>query len=224
MHLIRFLGFRVLEITSLNKSYSNTKVIQNLSFTFVSHGLYGIKGSNGVGKSTLFRLIGGAEDPDSGTLRIHEKCSVRQPLEYRKSVCWMPGDDQVFPFMTPIEIFNFVSKARPFLPDTEISLVSEKLGLAPFLNTRFDQLSTGNKKKTLLVMTLLSQSNVMLLDEPTNGLDVESQNVFKELLDQQAKQKIILFIDHFATDDQYPNSKWLKLDNDLAFLQDLDSK
>lgn len=210
----------MLKIEALYKSYNQTTVIKNLNYEFSNTGIYRITGKNGVGKSTLLRIIGGAELADSGTVQVGKFCSLNDPLEFRRMVCWMPGEADVFPFMTASELLRFHKKLRPTISNSELKALIEGIGLDQFLNTRFDRLSTGNKKKTLVLMTLASQSHVLLFDEPTNGLDVHSQRFFLNSLDKSRFDKLIIVIDHFAAHEHYQGSECLRLEADLISEKD----
>jgi ABC-type multidrug transport system ATPase subunit len=188
----------VLILDQLCKSYQDKKVLEFLSFTFQAKGIYAIAGPNGIGKSTLFRLIAGAEAPSSGRVEFAGLNPQDHRIAYRQKVSWAPEMDAVFPFITPEEYFRLILGIRG-RPATEFpqGLIQE-LSLTPFLRTRFDELSLGNRKKTLLIAALMVPFDILLLDEACTGFDRQSQQTFKKLMREKAPRAITLLVNHAA--------------------------
>jgi ABC-2 type transport system ATP-binding protein len=188
----------VLRLHQVCKSYQDKKVLESLTFDFTSHGVYAIAGPNGIGKSTLFRVIAGAEPPSSGRVELDGLSPSVHRIAYRMKVSWAPEMDAVFPFVTPEEYFRLILQIRG-RPGSEFPHgLIEELSLAPFLRTRFDELSLGNKKKTLLIAALMVPFDLLLLDEACTGFDRPSQQTFKKLMTSMASKAIILLVNHDA--------------------------
>lgn len=188
----------VLHLDKLCKSYQDKKVLESLSFDFTSYGVYAIAGPNGIGKSTLFRVIAGAEPASSGRVAFRGLNPEDHRIPYRQKVSWAPEMDGVFPFITPEEYFRLILQIRG-RPAAEFpQALIEQLALSPFLRTRYDELSLGNKKKTLLIAALMVPFEVLLLDEACTGFDRSSQQTFKILMRELAPRAIILLVNHDA--------------------------
>jgi ABC-type multidrug transport system ATPase subunit len=188
----------VLHLDKLCKSYQDKKVLESLSFNFASHGVYALAGPNGIGKSTLFRLIAGAEAPSSGHVELNGLNPEKHRIAYRQKVSWAPEMDGIFPFITPEEYFRLILHIRGCSSTDFPQNLIQQLALAPFLRTRFDELSLGNKKKTLLIAALMVPFEVLLLDEACTGFDRQSQQSFKKLMQELAPRAIILLVNHDA--------------------------
>jgi ABC-2 type transport system ATP-binding protein len=188
----------VLRLHQLCKSYQDKKVLESLSFDFTGPGVYAISGPNGIGKSTLFRVLAGAEPPSSGLVELDGLNPMRHRVAYRLKVSWAPEMDAVFPFVTPEEYFRLILQIRG-RPAREFPQgLIEELALTPFLHTRFDALSMGNRKKTLLIAALMVPFDLLLLDEACTGFDRPSQQTFKRLMSALAPKAIVLLVNHDA--------------------------
>ncbi len=188
----------MLHLDKLCKSYQDKRVLESLSFDFETPGIYVITGPNGIGKSTLIRLIAGAEAPSSGRVELEGLNPWDHRIAYRQKVSWAPEMDGVFPFITPEEYFRLILGVRGRPSQDYPQALIHDLALTPFLRTRFDELSLGNKKKTLLIGSLMVPFTVLLLDEACTGFDRSSQQVFKGIIKELAPRAIILLVNHDA--------------------------
>ena len=191
------LGGTVIEAEELRKGYGNNLLIDNLNFKLPPGGIVGVIGPNGAGKSTLFRMITGSEHPDSGKLTVGETVKLgyvdqsRESLDATKSV-WEEisgGTDVIYlgkravPSRAYVGAFNFKGSDQ-----------QKKVGI----------LSGGERNRVHLAKMLKSESNVILLDEPTNDLDVDTLRALEEALEEFAGCVVVIshdrwFLDRLAT-------------------------
>jgi sulfate-transporting ATPase len=191
------LGSTVIEATDLRKAYGNRLLIDDLNFKLPPGGIVGVIGPNGAGKTTLFRMITGQDTPDGGTLKIGETVKLgyvdqsRDSLDADKSV-WQEisgGTDVIYlgkravPSRAYVGAFNFKGSDQ-----------QKKVGI----------LSGGERNRVHLAKMLKSESNVILLDEPTNDLDVDTLRALEEALAEFAGCAVIIshdrwFLDRLAT-------------------------
>lgn len=191
------LGKVVLEAQSVSKAYGDTLLFENLSFSLPPGGLVGVIGPNGAGKTTLFRLITGEEKPDSGTLKIGDTVRLsyveqsRASLDSEKTV-WeaiSEGDDTIRLGDMEINSRAYVSRFNFAGPDQQ-----KKVGL----------LSGGERNRVHMARMLRQGANVILLDEPTNDLDVNTMQALETALENFAGCAVVIshdrwFLDRIAT-------------------------
>lgn len=191
------LGDVVIEADKVSKGFENRLLIDNLSFNIPKNAIVGIIGPNGVGKSTLFRMIMGEESPDSGTIRIGETVQLayvdqsHKDLLPEKTVYEVISQGNEF-----IQIGNKEINARAYLSRFNFngSDQQKKVGV----------LSGGERNRLHLAMTLKQGANVILLDEPTNDIDVNTLRALEEAIENFAGCALIVshdrwFIDRLAT-------------------------
>ncbi|RAK56698.1 energy-dependent translational throttle protein EttA [Phenylobacterium deserti] len=191
------LGNVVLEAENLSKSYGDKVLFENLSFKLPPNGIVGVIGPNGAGKSTLFRIITGQEQPDSGTFRLGETVKLayvdqsRDALDPNKTV-WQEvsqGLDILTVNKRDINTRSYVGSFNFKGGDQQ-----KKVGL----------LSGGERNRVHLAKTLTTGGNVILLDEPTNDLDIETLQNLEEALEEFAGCAVVIshdrwFLDRLAT-------------------------
>lgn len=169
----------MIKIENLNFYYSKEKpVFENVSLK-IENGIYGLLGENGVGKTTLLHLICGLQFPKSGTCRIDSFNPALRNPDMMSQLFFLPED-----FRMPIDsIYDFANRHSIFYPnfnkkDLEANLQDFHING----NEKLSKLSFGQKKKAMLAYTLSLNTPLILMDEPTNGLDISSKIVFKKML------------------------------------------
>lgn len=164
-------------------------IFSNLSYNFGQNN-YHLIGKNGAGKSTLLRLIVGMDVIDSGTIIINGQNNTDT-----KQIYYVPDDLEIYPFLTGDEFLSWIAKAR-FSTPNELNKVIEQLELKIHLNTSIADMSFGTKKKFLLASALIGNPDFIILDEPLNGLDKNSQQVLLSILKEKAFNTGIIFSTH----------------------------
>jgi ATP-binding cassette ChvD family protein len=169
------LGSTVLEVSKLEKGFGGRKLIDGLSFSLPRAGIVGVVGPNGVGKSTLFRMIVGEETPDAGTLKLGDTVKVsyvdqsRGGLDPNKTV-WQQVSDE----LDYIKVANFEMPSRAYVASFGFK--------GPDQQKPTGVLSGGERNRLNLALTLKMGGNLLLLDEPTNDLDVETLQSLEDAL------------------------------------------
>ena len=191
------LGNNVIEFTGLSKSFGEKELIKDLSFRLPPGGIVGVIGPNGVGKTTLFRMITGQETPDSGTIKVGDTVHLgyvdqsRDTLDANKTVYEeISGGNEI------IYLGKREMNARAYCGAFNFK--------GPDQQKKVGQLSGGERNRVHLAKILKSGANVLLLDEPTNDLDVETLRALEEALEDYAGCAVIIshdrwFLDRIAT-------------------------
>lgn len=211
-----------LEINNISKSYENKPVFSNLSFTFESDNLYLLKGKNGAGKSTLLNILSGNDLNYSGKLlldgiEINKKNNISYTDEY---INYFTQDSVVFDDMTCLDniLLPYPNKDK----NRATELLNE-LGLSNCVDQNASNLSYGEKQRLALARGLYNLKPIMLFDEITSNLDLESIKIIMNMIFNLTKDHIIIFITHDESIDYLPsNYNLIKLENDKLNL--IDSK
>lgn len=161
-------------------------------------GVYALRGENGIGKSTLLRLLAGAQPIEAGHVRIDGIDLVRAPEEARRRLSYVPDDSPVYPFMTGEDLLRFVASARRVAIGPEIHAMIGMFALERHLRARFDAMSLGTRRKMLLCAAWIGTPPVLLLDEPSNGLDPAARDDLACLLYEAGRERMVLYASHDA--------------------------
>lgn len=187
----------MIEITSLNKRFGKLTVLDGLDLTIDSGGIFAILGPNGSGKTTLIKSILGMVIPDKGEIKI-EGNSVLRKWKYRNEINYLPQIANFPANLSVNELINMVKNLRPKQAFEKVLI--ERFDLAPFLDKKLGNLSGGTKQKVNLVLTFMFESNLIILDEPTTGLDPISLIQLKEIIhEEKDKGKTILITTHIMS-------------------------
>ncbi|MBT8326333.1 MAG: ABC transporter ATP-binding protein [Bacteroidia bacterium] len=184
----------MIEITSLYKKFGKVEVLKNLDLTINQGGIFAILGPNGSGKTTLIKSILGMVIPNKGEVKIDDK-SVIKKFEYRNNINYLP---QIANFPGNLSVSELIRMMKD-IRSTESSdkELIELFDLKPYLKQKLSHLSGGTKQKVNLVLTFMFSSDLIILDEPTTGLDPISLIRLKELIQQEKeKGRTILITSH----------------------------
>lgn len=188
----------MIELKKITIGYK-TAVVNHIT-TCLSHGrVYGLLGKNGSGKSTLLKTLASLVVPLSGSVQYGESNNRIEANELYLSDMFFIPERFDFPSMT---ISNFIRAYSPLYPNFSIEKFQEYLDILDFSkSTRFDKLSLGESKKFMIAFGLASSTRYLFMDEPTNGLDINSKLAFRRLiLSLDSSEKIIIISSHQLSD------------------------
>ena len=184
-----------ISIHNLSKSYGDTHAVQHLSLEVKKGELFGLIGPDGAGKTTVFRMLTSLLLPDEGTASIEGWDIVKDYKEIRKHVGYMPGRFSLYQDLTVEENLIFFATVFGTTISENYELIKDIYEqIKPFSNRRAGKLSGGMKQKLALCCALIHKPKVLLLDEPTTGVDVVSRKEFWEMLKKLKEQGISILV------------------------------
>jgi|WetSurMetagenome_2_1015567.scaffolds.fasta_scaffold71715_2 ABC-2 type transport system ATP-binding protein len=192
-------------VQALTKFYGNTRAVDDLSFTVATGQIVGLLGRNGAGKTTIVRMITGFLTPSSGTVEIHGK-NVRDNLfEVRRMIGYLPEDNPLYHDMDVIEHLQFMAELhevpRKVIPRRIKSLV-ETFSLQEVKSMEIGRLSKGYRQRVGLAQAMLHLPQLLILDEPTNGLDPNQILEFRQYIRQIGREKTVILSTHTLSEVQ----------------------
>jgi ABC-2 type transport system ATP-binding protein len=189
----------MIEIRNLDFSYKKTPVFSNINLSFPEGGIYGLLGENGVGKTTLLKIICGLQRPNEGTCTVDGMtCYDRLPAMLQRIV-FLPDEVQLPDNATPQQYVNELAPFYPTFSQGTFLHLMQELEVEP--DRKFKEMSFGQQKKSLIAASLSLGTDYILLDEPTNGLDIPSKAQFRSILSKMADEgKTIIISTHQVKD------------------------
>ncbi|WP_457611535.1 ABC transporter ATP-binding protein [Lutibacter sp.] len=187
----------MIEFKNLYKSFGKLTVLDGLNLSIKKGGIFAILGPNGSGKTTLIKCLLGMVIPNKGVINFKNE-SILGKWAYRNNLNYLPQIANFPPNLTVIELINMVKNLRP--KESKESKLIELFGLEDFLNKKLGNLSGGTKQKVNIVLTFMFDSELIILDEPTTGLDPIALIHLKDLIqEEKAKGKTILITTHIMS-------------------------
>ena len=185
-----------IEITNLTKIYDkNVRALSEVNLSVNQGEVFGFLGPNGAGKSTTIRLLLGIIKPTTGLVHILGMNHLKNSIEIRKKIGYLPGEFSIYPNLTGCQILTFFSNIKNEYDEKYVNVLAEKLQID--LNQQFGTLSQGNKQKIGIIQAIMHKPELIILDEPTNGLDPLVRNKFYEIIsDLKDKKRTIFFSSH----------------------------
>ncbi|MFT6959561.1 MAG: ABC-2 type transport system ATP-binding protein [Polaribacter sp.] len=184
-----------IKVTSVSKLYKSQKVLNNVSFSAEKGQIIGFLGPNGAGKSTMMKILTGFMKPDSGSAFVDEIDVLQNPIEAQRNIGYLPEHNPLYTDMYVREYLQF--QAAIFKVDKgQIETFIEKVGLTEEAHKKISQLSKGYQQRVGLAAAILHNPKVLILDEPTTGLDPNQLVEIRALIKDLGKDKTVLFSTH----------------------------
>ena len=189
-------------IKGLSKSYDGKKDALNSLDLVIPNGMFGILGRNGSGKSTLMNIIATILQPSKGTVTING-IEIKNSQKIRQMIGYLPQDFDFYSNMKVSEVLyylGFLSKINQKDFDNYVDLILRKVNLIDYKNKKVKSLSGGMKKRLGIAQAILHDPKVIIVDEPTAGLDPEERVRLRNLLSDLAENKIVIISTHIVSD------------------------
>lgn len=189
----------MVELRQLRKTFGPIVAVDEVSFAVGRGEVLGFLGPNGAGKSTTMKMITGFLTPTQGTVTVNGFDIWKQPLEAKESLGYLPEGAPAYGEMTPLSFLMFIGEMRGFR-GTElgrrVSEVMEKVNLEGVAHQPIDTLSKGFKRRVGLAQAIIHDPSVLILDEPTDGLDPNQKHEVRGLIKTMAREKAIILSTH----------------------------
>jgi ABC-2 type transport system ATP-binding protein len=190
----------MIEVKGLVKSYGNLRAVDGVTFTVRRGDILGFLGPNGAGKSTTMKMIAGFLRPDAGTAVVNGHDVARDSLAARRSLGYLAESAPAYPEMTVAEFLGFIAEMRGFRERAEkaarIRRVVDLCHLDGVLTQTIETLSKGFKQRVGFAQALLHDPPVLVLDEPTDGLDPNQKNEVRSIIKGMAAAKAVILSTH----------------------------
>lgn len=189
----------MIEVEHLSKRFGDRYAVDDLSFTVAPGEVLGFLGPNGAGKSTTMKMITGFLTPDSGSARIMGHDIQKSPVEAKRTFGYLPEGAPGYSDMTVAQFLGFIADIRSLTGaqrQSRIDAVIADIHLHDVLGQRLDTLSKGFRRRVGLAQAILHDPQVLILDEPTDGLDPNQKHEVRKLIQGMSKDKIIVVSTH----------------------------
>lgn len=182
-------------VSNVAKRFGERTVFSTLNITLRS-GLWVLRGANGSGKSTLLKMLCDIEAVDSGAIQIDGYCLQDAPVLAKQRLAYVPDNCDGLPGLRGCEYLRFVASVRGGDCKARMLALIERFRATPFLDTGFEQMSLGTRKKFFLAAAFCQPFTLIAMDEPSNGLDAAALLELRELMTAAAQRCVVLFSSH----------------------------
>src|SRR6266516_3267106 len=182
----------IIEVDDLTKSYGSKRGIINVSFQVEEGEVFGFLGPNGAGKTTTIRLLMALLRADAGTARIAGLDSWDRSLEVKRLLGYVPSEPSLDPNLTGGQLLEYFGHLRGGVDQAYLKQLIKRLDLDP--SRKFRHYSSGNKRKVVLIQAFMHRPRVLILDEPTNGLDPLNQQEFDRMVKEVRDEGRTVFL------------------------------
>ena len=187
----------MIELQHVSKSFGPLTAVDSITFKVEPGEIFSFLGPNGAGKTTTIKMIVGLMTPDSGSILIHGTNIVHDPRTAKKMIGYVPDAPFLYEKLTGEEFLNVIGNLYEMdLKEmrTKISMTSEQLDMGEWLSDRIEGYSQGMKQRLAFAAAFLHEPKVIILDEPTVGLDPKTSRKIKEILKEKSREGVTVFL------------------------------
>lgn len=194
-----------LKIKSLTKEFQGVSVVNQFSYTMHS-GVYGLLGVNGAGKTTLMRMLCTLIKPTTGSIAWNKKDVFQLDGAYRKLLGYLPQDFGYYPDFSVNDYLMYIASIkgiRPAVARNRIEHLIKQVGMSKSKHQKMKKLSGGMKRRIGIAQAMLNDPQILILDEPTAGLDPNERIRFRNLISELSEERLVLLSTHIVSDIEY---------------------
>ena len=201
-----------LKLNDLTKKFGNFTAVDHVSLT-MTNGVYGLLGVNGAGKTTLMRMLCTLIKPTSGNITYKGKNILELDGRYRQLLGYLPQEFGFYPEFTVQDYLLYIASIkglRPAVAKRRTKELIQKVGLSKAAKKKMKTLSGGMKRRAGIAQAMLNDPRILILDEPTAGLDPNERIRFRNLISELSEERLVLLSTHIVSDIEYiANEIWL---------------
>lgn len=201
-----------LQIVNLTKRFGDFTAVDDMNIR-ITNGVYGLLGANGAGKTTLMRMICTLLTPTSGQILCDGKDIQKMEGEYRNLLGYLPQEFGFYPEFSVKDYLLYIASLkgiRPVVAKKRVKELLEQVGLSKAANKKMKKLSGGMKRRVGIAQAILNNPKILILDEPTAGLDPTERVRFRNMISELSKERIVILSTHIVSDVEYiANEIWL---------------
>ena len=210
----------LIKVKNISKSFGSFLAVNDISFSLSKGEVLGFLGPNGAGKTTTMRILTGFLKPDTGSVQIKDVDIFNEAKKAREYLGYVPEGSPLYNEMTTIDFLSFICKVRQVNRVTELPKIIELLDLSDVLLQKIDTLSKGFKRRVGLAQALIHDPEVLILDEPTDGLDPNQKNEVRKLIKKLGKEKAIIISTHILEEVNILCNRTMILSNGKLLIDD----
>ena len=192
-------------LDNLTKEFGDFTAVDHINLS-MTNGVYGLLGVNGAGKTTLMRMLCTLLKPTGGNIYCNGKDIFKMDSEYRNLLGYLPQDFGFYPEFTVKDYLLYISSIkgiRPVVAKKRTNELIEKVGLTKVANKKLQKLSGGMKRRAGIAQAMLNNPKILILDEPTAGLDPNERIRFRNLISELSEERMVLLSTHIVSDVEY---------------------
>jgi gliding motility-associated transport system ATP-binding protein len=205
----------LIEVVGLSKAYGAVRAVHDIAFSVGRGEVVGFLGPNGAGKSTTLRMLVGYLAPSAGSVRVNGHDVVDEPLLARRSLGYMPESAPLYPEMRVVEYLRFRAELKGIASSrrqAQVNTAAEKAGVSDVRSVLIQQLSRGYRQRVALADALLGDPPLLILDEPTAGLDPNQIKSVRDLIAGLGREHTVLLSTHILSEVESICSRVLVID------------
>lgn len=190
----------MIEVENVSKLFGNFRAVDGISFSIQTGEIVGLLGPNGAGKTTTMRMIAGFLEPDSGTVKIDGLDVLKNPVETKRKIGYMPESAPMYSDMIVADYLKYIAEIENQNPAEKCRELAEVCGLKEVMHKNIGELSRGNRQRVGLAHALMGNPEILILDEPTSGLDPNQVLEVRSLIKQIGKTHTVIISTHILSE------------------------
>ncbi|WP_296090879.1 ATP-binding cassette domain-containing protein [uncultured Treponema sp.] len=190
----------MIEVENVSKLFGNFRAVDGISFSIQTGEIVGLLGPNGAGKTTTMRMISGFLEPDSGTVKIDGLDVLKNPVETKRKIGYMPESAPMYSDMIVADYLKYIAEIEGQNPAEKCQELAEVCGLKEVMHKNIGELSRGNRQRVGLAHALMGNPEILILDEPTSGLDPNQVLEVRNLIKQIGKTHTVIISTHILSE------------------------